>query len=101
MDCMKNNCPFRKNGISSLTHCDSAESCRDREDRTWIVSQTGKQERKNLAVRMDAVVFDRLTEYCRISRQSKTAVLDMAVAKFLDENFDRMKSFISETGGNV
>lgn len=50
-------------------------------------------EKKNLACQVPADVFDKLTQYCQMSRQSKTAVVEMALRKFLNENFERMQVF--------
>ena len=50
-----------------------------------------KKESKNFACKFDKAIFDRLEEYCQVSRLSKTAVVERAVEKYLDENMEIMR----------
>ena len=50
--------------------------------------------KSNFACRMDSDLFRRLSDYCTLSRQSKTAVVEMALERYLAENADRMRRFM-------
>ena len=53
-----------------------------------------KKAYKNFACQMDANIFDKLSEYCALSHQSKTAVVELALRKYLEENFDKMRKLM-------
>ncbi len=50
-----------------------------------------KKETKNFACKFDRVIFEKLEEFCTISGQSKTAVVERAVEKYVEENMDLIK----------
>lgn len=52
-----------------------------------------KKNYNNFACKLDADIFERLDEYCRISGQTKTYVVERALSKYLDENFEKAKEF--------
>ena len=52
-----------------------------------------KKDAKAFACKFDREIFERLDEYCRISGQNKTAVVERAVEKYLNDNFEKMKEF--------
>ena len=43
-----------------------------------------KKDAKNFACKFDRVIFEKLEEFCRLSGQSKTTVVERAVQKYLD-----------------
>ena len=49
-----------------------------------------KKDAKNFACKFDRQIFERLEEYCEFSGLSKTVVVEKAVSKYLDSNFDKM-----------
>ena len=54
------------------------------------MSRNPGKHKKNFACQMDAEVFDRLSRYCDIAHQSKTSVVEQAVIKYLEDNFEKM-----------
>lgn len=50
-----------------------------------------KKDAKNFACKFDREIFDRLEEFCDLSGQSKTAVVERAVDKYVAENLEMMK----------
>jgi len=50
-----------------------------------------KKETKNFACKFDKEIFDKLEEFCALSGQSKTAVVERAVEKYVEENFEMIK----------
>ena len=52
-----------------------------------------KKDAKNFACKFDKVIFERLEEFCQLSRQNKTAVVERAVEKYLEENLEKMREF--------
>ncbi len=50
-----------------------------------------KRETRNFACKFDKEIFERLEEFCGISGQSKTAVVERAVEKYINENLDLVK----------
>ena len=38
-------------------------------------------------------IFERLEEFCSLSRQNKTFVVERAVDKYLDKNMEKMREF--------
>ena len=52
-----------------------------------------KKDAKNFACKFDKEIFERLEEFCQLSRQNKTAVVERAVEKYLEENLEKMREF--------
>ena len=50
-----------------------------------------KKDAKNFACKFDREIFEKLEEFCKVSGQNKTAVVERAVEKYLDENLEMMK----------
>lgn len=48
---------------------------------------------KNFTCKFDQSIFERLEEFCQLSRQNKTVVVERAVQKYLDETMDKMREF--------
>ena len=55
-----------------------------------------KKDAKNFACKFDREIFEQLEEYCLLSGQSKTAVVERAVQKYLEENLEKMREFSKE-----
>lgn len=52
-----------------------------------------KKDAKNFTCKFEREIFERLEEFCQISGQSKTNVVERAVEKYLDENMEKMREF--------
>lgn len=52
-----------------------------------------KKDSKNFTCKLDREIFDRLEEFCQLSRQNKTVVVERAVQKYLNENMEKMREF--------
>ena len=52
-----------------------------------------KKDGINFGCKLDRKIFEQLEEYCKLSRQSKTRVVERAVQKYLDENMEKMREF--------
>ena len=52
-----------------------------------------KKDGKNFACKFNRIIFERLEEFCKLSGQSKTAVVERAVEKYLAENLEKMREF--------
>ena len=50
-----------------------------------------KKDAKNFACKFDREIFERLEEFCALSGQNKTAVVERAVQKYLNENMEMMR----------
>lgn len=50
-----------------------------------------KKETKNFACKFDKDIFEKLEEFCQTSGQSKTAVVERAVEKYVEENLEMVK----------
>ncbi len=50
-----------------------------------------KKEARNFACKFDKEIFDKLEEFCVTSGQSKTAVVERAVEKYVKENLELVK----------
>ena len=50
-----------------------------------------KKDAKNFACKFDRRIFERLEEFCELSGQSKTAVVERAVERYLDENLEMIR----------
>ena len=56
-----------------------------------------KKESKPFSIRMDKLTFDRLSDYCELSGQSKTLAIERAVNKYIDE-YDKRMQKLNEKG---
>ena len=52
-----------------------------------------KKDAKNFACKFDREIFEKLEEVCQLSGQSKTAVVERAVQKYLKKNLEKMREF--------
>lgn len=52
-----------------------------------------KKDAKNFACKFDRAIFEKLEEFCELSGQSKTTVVERAVQKYLDANLEKMREF--------
>lgn len=52
-----------------------------------------KKDAKAFGCKFDREIFERLEEYCKISGQNKTMVVERAVEKYLEENLEKMREF--------
>ena len=50
-----------------------------------------KKDSKNFACKFDREIFEKLEEYCKMAGQNKTTVVERAVKKYIDENYEMMK----------
>lgn len=55
-----------------------------------------KKDAKNFACKFDREIFEKLEEFCELSGQNKTAVVERAVQKYLEENLEKMREFSKE-----
>lgn len=52
-----------------------------------------KKDAKAFGCKFDREIFERLEEFCKISGQNKTMVVERAVEKYLEENLEKMREF--------
>lgn len=52
-----------------------------------------KKDAKAFGCKFDREIFEKLEEYCEISGQNKTMVVERAVEKYLNENLEKMREF--------
>ena len=50
-----------------------------------------KKESENFSCKLAAEIYKKLEEYCQVSGLSKTAVVERAVDRYVDENLETMK----------
>lgn len=50
-----------------------------------------KKDAKNFACKFNREIFEKLEEFCTLSGQSKTAVVERAVEKYIEENLEMIK----------
>ena len=50
-----------------------------------------KKDDKNFACKFDREIFEKLEEFCKLSGQNKTAVVERAVEKYIEENLELIK----------
>lgn len=50
-----------------------------------------KKEAENFSCKIAVEIYKKLEEYCRVSGHSKTAVVEKAVERYVDENLETMK----------
>jgi predicted DNA-binding protein len=55
-----------------------------------------KKDAKNFGCKFDREIFEKLEEFCELSGQSKTMVVERAVEKYLEENLEKMREFRKE-----
>jgi len=55
-----------------------------------------KKDAKNFACKFDREIFEKLEEFCQISGQNKTLVVERAVQKYLEKNLEKMREFSKE-----
>ena len=55
--------------------------------------QREKKDSRNFTCKFDRGIFERLEEFCQLSGQSKTTVVERAVQKYLEENLEKMREF--------
>lgn len=55
-----------------------------------------KKDAMNFGCKFEREIFEKLEEFCRLSGQSKTAVVERAVEKYLEENLEKMREFSKE-----
>ena len=55
-----------------------------------------KKDSRNFTCKFDREIFERLEEFCQLSGQSKTIVVERAVQKYLEENLEKMREFSKE-----
>ncbi|MCM1025618.1 MAG: hypothetical protein NC541_10345 [bacterium] len=52
-----------------------------------------KKDAKNFACKFDREIFEKLEEFCQLSGQNKTLVVERAVQKYLEANLEKMREF--------
>lgn len=52
-----------------------------------------KKDPRAFGCKFDREIFERLEEFCELSGQSKTTVVERAVKKYIDENLEKMREF--------
>ena len=50
-----------------------------------------KKDAKNFACKFNREIFEKLEEFCELSGQNKTAVVERAVEKYIEENLEMIK----------
>ena len=55
-----------------------------------------KKDAKNFGCKFDREIFEKLEEFCELSGQSKTMVVERAVEKYLEKNLEKMREFRKE-----
>ena len=55
-----------------------------------------KKDAKAFGCKFDREIFESLEEYCELSGQSKTAVVERAVQKYINDNLEKMREFSKE-----
>ena len=55
-----------------------------------------KKDAKNFACKFDREIFEKLEEFCQLSGQNKTLVVERAVQKYLENNLKKMREFSKE-----
>ena len=52
-----------------------------------------RKDAKVFGCKFEKVIYEQLEEFCKLSRQTKTAVVERAVQKYLEKNLERMREF--------
>lgn len=55
-----------------------------------------KKDAKNFTCKFDREIFEKMEEFCELSGQNKTLVVERAVQKYLEENLEKMRKFSKE-----
>lgn len=55
-----------------------------------------KKDAVSFGCKFDRSIFEKLEEFCELSGQSKTGVVERAVQKYLEENLEKMREFSKE-----
>lgn len=50
-----------------------------------------KKDSKNFTCKFDRKIFEKLEEFCELSGQSKTTVVERSVQKYLNENMELIR----------
>ena len=58
------------------------------------------KEYKPLTVRMDANVYERLTDYCQESGQPKTVAVERAINMFIND-YEKKKTILEEASNSL
>ena len=53
-----------------------------------------KKDARSFSCKFDRVIIEKLEEFCKISGQSKTIVVERAVEKYIEENLEKMREFV-------
>lgn len=53
------------------------------------------RDTQSITIRMDSDLFDRLSDYCERSGQTKTVAVERALAMFIDDYDEKMKLLAS------
>ena len=51
-----------------------------------------KKEAENFSCKIAVEVYKKLEEYCQVSGLSKTAVVELALDRYVSENMEKMKA---------
>ena len=55
-----------------------------------------KKDARNFACKFDRKIYEKLEEFCNLSGQNKTAVVERSVEKYLEENLEKMREFAKQ-----
>ncbi len=55
-----------------------------------------KKDSKSFTCQIERRLFERLEEFCKLSRMSKTAAVERAIEKYLDKNMDKVRELSKE-----
>ena len=55
-----------------------------------------KKDAKAFCCKLDRLIFEKLEEFCRLSGQSKTMVIERSLEKYLNENLEKVREFSKE-----
>lgn len=55
-----------------------------------------KKDAKNFTCKFDRQIFEKLEEFCTLSGQNKTLVVERSVDKYLEEHLEKMREFSKE-----
>lgn len=55
-----------------------------------------KKDSKSFTCQIERSLFERLEEFCRLSRMSKTMAVERAIEKYLDKNMDKVRELSKE-----
>ncbi len=57
-----------------------------------------KKDYRNFGCKLDTTTFNRLNDFCEMSGQNKTFVVERAIQMFLNENYEKVKQFNEDIG---